>query len=1727
MISLQIQFVQHLILKNEIKLKLTSILRYYYVLINNNGDTMSQQVQPLILAPIVLPGSHPQPQGRVPGVGPLQPQPQGKLARVKSAISRPLSWVGSKLGSVYNKGKDLGTRMRHPIATTKKDLFQEAPKVWHTLHKLLKIASTSPEQLTIENVQRIIDAILEIRDQKNILDSLGLNQTEFDNLEAVGELFLGIFDVTDPENYLPPTEAEFTVFKGTLINNVVLKSAAETMGKLLERQEGLVTHGLTLLDAALLDPQSGLLDQLKDKLTEGETSLLRRAFVKMKQELGVPVDQPLITGGMARLKEEFVHHEHGLVRQLIDALKALLGIHADEGLPAGLTRLFTAGEGSLLHQILTKAHESLLREAPKSWRELDQLVKQAIAAPQALTQDKAQQLARHVTAICLHQAPLEALGLTAPEIASLTGLRDLFHTAFNPDHNCERRSEELFNQLRANLATGGNPALLQQTSTVMGKLLERQEGTVVHALTLLDAALLDPQSGLLDRLQVKLTHGDTALLQQAFIKIKEQLGIDPAEPLIKGGIALLKDGVLNDQHGLFKQVIDKLKTSLGIAPVDDLLTGLNKKLVTEEQSLLNLTLTKVRDKIVGTDGLMEDLEKLLMRTAHPTIIECRQFAQEAQQAYLATPSDAQLRGHASKTDFLNALIEGLLQQSKTFFPQRPLTSAQKTELQAIHDHFNLFLDTAQPAPDEALNKEFFARATKLFDELTDTQTGVVGRVGSAFTRQLSQALEPYFTRLEQLPRTWKESLFGPPATGSSSIGTWLTGIAKMIKEQGVTAAGSSQVAMLLAMGIDKIVGQIRGQSQYSVQLGELETLLGSIKQVQTSGDWNALYEQVTRLASIFNSVTVSINGLHLPKIGVDETPAANPESIHYKNLQALQGAIKPVSSSSSENWKDKAAGEKQELIDNTTAFITLKVIYEKVCGIRVPDSKEFYVGMMRLAKTAADPKEELQKIFFEELDHQKITGFKYLIARFFYWFSNKFIHSRVQQATDAYFVEIYDYIEQQKQKRFAPLTQELLGRSSHYLANLNGAFEQVAATPGSAISGTLKEMLRKEMERPEHNDGHTTRDLYAGLAQSVIEKSSGNRFFSAIFKFFVGTSNEELIVREILDESVSSIRDPHGYTHALNTVICELLDDIWGILERSHHEESSAQPPSIPFSRHRKEELTSLVKSLFAVLRKTKCQTLEELRDLVKGQSTSENIKKAVDELFIKDVIEELTNLIGVSITSLLKEDQLQKLTYKFLHLANQAYTTDIPHTQEEARLQEQHMQDMLNRILRFSVEKAIDERFNASGEKAQAAVNQKIEDLKTKTASFATSTMTALTQLQGIDNQLSSEHRATIDRLANEALAFETDHQHHIAAIREMPMSTDDRDALLKKHKAIAELSKDLIASIVAIKGNANAIGNHQGFFNHLQTMSQEVTFVVLSLHNPEATEELFSRCNGWILSIEAHLNALSQLPALKPQIDQMKNTLKELSRSKVEVEKHHQCIRLMTECTTASISPIDQMIQLKSQGLAMSDRLDETIASLKRKVEVAVPTDLRGTWLSEINKLAKAASGSPEEATSKSALQHLAATALLASQTAMATERTKASSYGKAIKEAVDATHLLDADYVQKATESLKAAIQQAIPQCTQVQNNHAGLLPPITYVNASIVPAGIRSGATSAAKKLVFESIQERALGALDFIARDDSYYGALNHLALIPYMDSVGKGKKKGDVSKVVQAVKDRL
>lgn len=439
--------------------------------------------------------------------------------------------------------------------------------------------------------------------------------------------------------------------------------------------------------------------------------------------------------------------------------------------------------------------------------------------------------------------------------------------------------------------------------------------------------------------------------------------------------------------------------------------------------------------------------------------------------------------------------------------------------------------------------------------------------------------------------------------------------------------------------------------------------------------------------------------------------------------------------------------QKNEMVRNFTNYTAMHFIYERLLGIKL-DNPLLLNQVIDAAHTAStNPASGLtfetaaKQRFFHELDlarkQGKINIFSYWAGKLLFVILNSQLQGVVNKFSENILQHVREVLVKKDVAGFEELQNSTAKRLSSYLGALGNAFRNILKRP--PMNGRIDEEVAAEMSKKEYNHGHTVSGLYQGVAKKALGTFMADLSLSAFLKhlFEKGKANPDTFpkraynfvlsvasgitgilvfvpsialkfilvdrfqkwlvtnnkIEQLIDISSNAIEDKRGYTHAINVVIANQLQDVLSELNNPN----SSPLSNTPQSEGKRKNLEELVKNLLDVVKMTKCSTTRELEELIEKKSIKNQIESSIEDIAVPQVVKSVVELINTAYTTIMNREQMEKQLANFMTMLNSSLrdTTQVDPTAVKAT--EVKIELLLDQILEITLERALKEKLEFS----------------------------------------------------------------------------------------------------------------------------------------------------------------------------------------------------------------------------------------------------------------------------------------------------------------------------------------------------------------------------------------------------------------------------------------------
>ncbi len=618
--------------------------------------------------------------------------------------------------------------------------------------------------------------------------------------------------------------------------------------------------------------------------------------------------------------------------------------------------------------------------------------------------------------------------------------------------------------------------------------------------------------------------------------------------------------------------------------------------------------------------------------------------------------------------------------------------------------------------------------------------------------------------------------------------------------------------------------------------------------------------------------------------------------------------------------KELVDEQKRLFVENNGYFAPMKVLYEWVCGKEAQDLS-FYADIIREAK-AAGPEQEasvLKELFMQKLEQANVDFIRRTFVRYvFFPILSHLTKKYLQIFADRGLEWIREFINKNDKDSATPLANRTIERTNAFLESVQGAYRRIASKT-TPTPRTLQKELDKELSLPAVNDGLTQDELHQKTADKLIDTFIAPDFAQwtrgirqSLGSIHVGTKdsvpdvivNSTLVVlswaltillfpfewitrnatlaiakRSIINGQLvgtlinSSVQSIHmnGYTHALNCVLYDQLYEVLDILRqhygmtkaKSQHgrKQKNDDPINLKnISIVEKEKLHTFVRQIFSILEKHKCGRIEDLRGLVNNKSELEKITdKFQDKVLYSKITDGIEEVLGATIHTILKKDQLEKQFYQLTTAINSTYKKNVQIPVEEFKAKEDGINKLLDTILSLVISKTIDEQIDSDKSHEQRSTNAYIKEIEKISKTLDKSLKPRLTKLYSKRHHGVLPINAEVQTLLDEML-------------RKSNAAVNQLIDLRARVKAAPELSQGKTYLLTTLKD--------------LHTKLDGIVTPLTALHNPHAHKLLGKKMKQSVERFSSRLTEIqdflqdptpNNLKSAKEKLESLKTLLSE----------------------------------------------------------------------------------------------------------------------------------------------------------------------------------------------------------------------------------------------------------
>lgn len=561
----------------------------------------------------------------------------------------------------------------------------------------------------------------------------------------------------------------------------------------------------------------------------------------------------------------------------------------------------------------------------------------------------------------------------------------------------------------------------------------------------------------------------------------------------------------------------------------------------------------------------------------------------------------------------------------------------------------------------------------------------------------------------------------------------------------------------------------------------------------------------------------SVNGKSLDiSISENRDISAAPELLEImERHEGVLGRNETVIADEDVDYVQKTSEQKEQFIENTSMFTTVKIVWGKIC--RKKTDNEFFVDALAEARTISEEnkvslKQAMRDVIYKKIDAANNTSFiTKLFAKFVYWIISGTSHFFIESFADSIVKDLQGYIAESEKDNYSPIGSLFIDNLGKYLTSLTAIYNRQAhqyknPNEKERITGSLPEMVAKELKNPAYMNDHTEAELYSKVTGDIVSRYAPKiTLTNTIRKFFISLKekcnnsifatvpldmlslagqaavaipqwitngilsfglrifiDQTEILPSIVDNTVAAIRDQNGYSHALNKLLYVQLQELYKILQHQKQNEDHIDLSSIegqdllsPYSEVHKNRLSTFVENLFHVLDLEDCTTHENLHRLLYSKTLRHRYDELLDAIAIQDVIRASVEVISIAFTSLMRKEQLHKQLYNFMWMANTTFERSEPIDPKEFKTIENGILDTMNSILNISIDKALQEKFDMTGKVQERNIRRSAALVKKEMVTFTSKIDELLEEANQVKNNPYKEKKI-VEEMLETAITFE-----------------------------------------------------------------------------------------------------------------------------------------------------------------------------------------------------------------------------------------------------------------------------------------------------------------------------------------------------------------------------------
>jgi hypothetical protein len=855
----------------------------------------------------------------------------------------------------------------------------------------------------------------------------------------------------------------------------------------------------------------------------------------------------------------------------------------------------------------------------------------------------------------------------------------------------------------------------------------------------------------------------------------------------------------------------------------------------------------------------------------------------------------------------------------------------------------------------------------MIEEATDLMIEGIGRSITQLRNGVQNLLSPQPGAAAPAP-----PLPNPPAAGGAELNLGsIAAQGRRFLDSILSSAGnalSQQGARSLASLLRYVFEKIRDHIQQGP--AEQQHLLGStinpmIVRLQGSldnGSWVELIAVLGDALQFMQNSQVYLQGLRLPLNPVRTHVSAIPEFL--QNINSHQNALRTAADRAPARITAREISQKAELFQKrASSYGIAKMILEKFCGYQNNDginAKIHNPGELSMNELSPAFRSRL----FEKINEAN-TGFFGPITKWVAKMAYDFLLPIFSFFTNSVFGNLLEFAKKEistqsinresKEERMVRLAR-------NWLAVTSGAYNQVASTPASQVRD-FNVMMEDAIKMPERNGGLKQHELFAAAGKTLFEtfgprlkwSESVDQYFQAeipassplhflnflvlglnmfcsfslkailfipqwIANLILQTGTKIAIgatpmLQNYTDSAIESLRRNTPASYSAQRVLYRQLQKVLMSLQQGLNDEgSNAGGLRSRDTNIKRYEIAGLVEYLMEVLNKSQYRTQDRLSNYLRHQAPiRDRAERELDDTFIPEVMETVVMTISVSLSAVTQEEEMQRMLYDGLCIANEMFDDQTPVTDADFATLERGIRELTDQILETAIFYAIDEKFDFTNEKQKRGIRQFVRSLKEESNAFTLQMYRLSTEMT--DARSSTEYLAKVTEMIDFSARFNRQRVDALGkADGNRNFHTETKHHLNEMSRQLLTHCNPMAQRLNTMKGLADQLSLHDRLMAPLLLQCPILQTLGRTLQNQRLSSQEVTLCKTQLALLRGHVNTLLRNRCPVPITDEMQQCLQEFSIALQKMQESQKtngtllsAYRIFSELKDARLASID----------------------------------------------------------------------------------------------------------------------------------------------------------------------------------------------------------------------------